>query len=237
MKRYIIVALLSLLAFGAVTTNTYADWAGCTAQSSPATIVVGVPTNFYYTITNNALSTDNLVWWQVTPPNADWSITGGTSGSANIIPGGTQTIGPLTWTVSSAASSGTFLVQGADNSDGIFAGTCGATTLGALDVGIASAPTPTPSTSSGAFTINSSVQSDIIGLLSSFIFGAFAIIALAVTLVGSYWLTKRLVPILLHWFYRFTQGAGMSKGAKRFKRKHGSKGMKGFREMNGYTWK
>jgi len=72
------------------------------------------------------------------------------------------------------------------------------TSLGLL-VMSANAQTPTPA----VYSIDSGVQGGITDLLSSFVTGAFAIIVVAVGIVGGYYVTVRLVHVLLRWFHKF----------------------------------
>jgi len=80
--------------------------------------------------------------------------------------------------------------------------------LGALSGGLvatgfmltqAFAQTPTPAT----YTIDAGVQGGITDLLTSFVTGAFGIIVVAVGIVGGYYVTVRLVHVLLKWFHKF----------------------------------
>ena len=54
-----------------------------------------------------------------------------------------------------------------------------------------------------AYVIDTGVQSGITDLLSSFISGAYLIIVVAIGLVGGYYVTIKLVHILLKWFHKF----------------------------------
>jgi hypothetical protein len=53
------------------------------------------------------------------------------------------------------------------------------------------------------YVIDAGVQSGITGLLGDFITGAFAIIVVAIGLVGGYYVTVKLVHVLLRWFHKF----------------------------------
>ena len=53
------------------------------------------------------------------------------------------------------------------------------------------------------YAIDTGVQSGITDLLTSFVTGAFAIIVVAVGIVGGYYVTVRLVHVLLRWFHKF----------------------------------
>jgi hypothetical protein len=57
---------------------------------------------------------------------------------------------------------------------------------------------------SGGFTMNSDVSNGFTSLLSSFVAGAFAIIVVAIGIIGGYWITKKLVNVLLRWFKKFS---------------------------------
>lgn len=54
-----------------------------------------------------------------------------------------------------------------------------------------------------AYVIDSGVQSGVTDLLSSFVSGAFGIIVVAIGLVGAYYVTVKLVHVLLRWFHKF----------------------------------
>lgn len=67
-------------------------------------------------------------------------------------------------------------------------------------------PTPTPTTmpSGATYQMNDEVQNGVSGLFADLIAGAFTIIVVAVGLVAGYWITKKLVAVLLNWFRKFT---------------------------------
>lgn len=54
-----------------------------------------------------------------------------------------------------------------------------------------------------AYTMDTGVQDGITSLLTSFVTGAFGIIVVAVGIVGGYYVTVRLVHVLLRWFHKF----------------------------------
>jgi hypothetical protein len=51
--------------------------------------------------------------------------------------------------------------------------------------------------------MDAGIQGAITDLLSSWVTGAFGIIVVAVGLVGAYYVTTRLVHVLLRWFHKF----------------------------------
>lgn len=53
------------------------------------------------------------------------------------------------------------------------------------------------------YTIDTGVQTGISTLLTDFISGAFSIIVVAIGLVGGYYVTVKLVHVLLRWFHKF----------------------------------
>jgi hypothetical protein len=54
-----------------------------------------------------------------------------------------------------------------------------------------------------AYVMDTTLQDSITSLLSSFVAGAFIIIGVAITTVGAYWVSIRLVHVLLGWFHKF----------------------------------
>jgi hypothetical protein len=53
------------------------------------------------------------------------------------------------------------------------------------------------------YVIDAGVQAGISELLGDFITGAFGIIVVAIGLVGGYYVTVKLVHVLLRWFHKF----------------------------------
>lgn len=58
-------------------------------------------------------------------------------------------------------------------------------------------PTPIP--------MNDNVKTGFTDLLTSFIAGALSMIVIGLAIVGGYWLTKKLVNVLLNWFRKFNR--------------------------------
>lgn len=55
------------------------------------------------------------------------------------------------------------------------------------------------------YTIDPTVKGGLTGLLGDLVTGALNIIVVALGLVGAYWLTKKLVGVLLGWFSKFNK--------------------------------
>lgn len=195
--------LLLILGLFAVvsTTNAYAD-VSCLASVSPHTGVSGQPNTMTFHVINVGSEDIKYITW-LDNGGAMSNVTGAGQWSdpTYLLNTSTQPEGDFTTIVDGAGTSQLF-VYASSSEDG--SGQIACTDNGLAYSFTSATPTPTTPVGSGsAYLINSSVQSNITNLLASFIEGAFLIIVVAIGLVGSYWLSKKLVRVLLKWFGKF----------------------------------